>query len=162
MDRNQVLATGIFFVIIAVIMLGSCTTSLGKSIPTKVSELYTIESDENMASGRLRTYISNEPPLPTVDNLRAKLGRPYDMTDLTQWQADTTRPIILLYDDYVVSVQGIDGGRSRVEVTNHETAYNRHTPHFIYYWGPTVRRGSIFPSGPKRVQDGGIGGLGGK
>lgn len=163
MDRGQKIATVLFFVVVALVMMGSFFSGIGTSIPKRVEELYPLTDQQNLATGRLRTYISPEPPLPTAEQLRSKLGRPDDMTDLNQWKSEPTRPILLLYDDYVVSVEGMSDNRSKVEVTSHETAYNRHNTHFIYYWGPTVRRGSIFNwGGPGRVQDGGIGGLGGK
>lgn len=156
-----ILAIAVFF------LLGTAFAAFGKTIPEKVAEIYPLQSNDYLITGRLRTYISPEPPLPTAEKLRKKLGRPTEMTNLSQWKTEATRPIILLYRNYAISVEGIEGNRSRVEVTTHDTAYNRHQSHFIHYWGgPTVRRGNVFNwggnSGPGRVQDGGIGGIGGK
>jgi hypothetical protein len=162
-DRGQRIATVLFFVVVGLVMMGSVFSGIVKSVPKRVEELYPLTGQQSLATGRLRTYISPEAPLPTAEKLREKLGRPNEMTDLEQWKSDPTRPILILYDDYVISVEDLGDNRAKVEVTSHETAYNRHHTHFIHYWGPTVRRGSIFNwGGPGRVQDGGIGGLGGK
>ena len=166
-SQKMVLVIGsIFFFVIIVGVIAS----FGKAVPERVGQLYPLESDQYISTGRLKSYISPESPEPTAERIKGKLGRPTQMSDLNQWRQDQTRPILLTYDDYAISVQGIDGNRSRVEVTNHETAYNRHHSHFIYFFGgPTIRRGSL-PNwggttkwgGPGRVQDGGIGGIGGK
>lgn len=163
MDRGQKIVTVLFFAVVGLIMMGSFFSGIVKSVPSRVEELYPLTDQQNLATGRLRTYISPEAPIPTAEKLREKLGRPDDMSDLEQWKTDPTQPILLIYNDYVVSVEDMGDNRSKVEVTSHETAYDRHQTHFIHYWGPTVRRGSVFNwGGPGRVQSGGIGGLGGK
>lgn len=163
MDRGQKITTVIFFAVVGMIMMGSIFSGIGKSVPERVGELYPLTGQQNLASGKLRTYISPDEPLPTAETLRNQLGRPNDMTNLDDWKAKPAGPILLLYDDYAVSIEAAEDHRSKVEVTSHETAYSRHNTHFIQYFGPTVRRGSIFNwGGPGRVQNGGIGGTGGK
>lgn len=168
MDRSQKFATGIFLAIIAFIFLGFINTNVGHAVPEKVGELFPLESESNLSSGRLRTYISEEPPVETYNRLYKKLGRPEEASSITKWEQDPTQPILMLYDDYVITIRGIeDGHQSHIEVTNHETAYTRHRSGFVYFWGsnwgPSVRRGSVYRgTGTGKVQSGGIGGLGGK
>lgn len=168
MDRSQKLATVIFVAIIVFIFLGFIGNNMGLAVPQKVGEVYPLQSESNLTSGRLRTYTSEEPPVETYNQLYKKLGRPEEASSITKWKEDQTQPILMLYDDYVITIRGIDGGnRSQVEVTNHETAYTRHRSGFVYFWGsnwgPSVRRGSVYRgTGTGKVQSGGIGGLGGK
>lgn len=158
-SQKLVLTIGVLFFI--GMALTSCTWM--KSVPERVGEVYSLQSKV----GSLRTYISPEPPIPTAERLQRKLGRPIQQSDINKWRENPTNPIMLVYDDYVVTVDALNSG-SRIEVTDHTTAYSRHHSHFLYYWGPswspTVRRGNVntWGGGPGRVQDGGIGGIGGK
>lgn len=150
-------------VLITFVFLAVACSAMTDSVPHKIGELYKQQSKV----GAVRTYFSPEPPIPTAEKLQKKLGWPEQKSDISMWQQDPTHPIMLVYDEYVVTVEAMSNG-SRIEVTDHTTAYSRHHSHFLYYWGPswapTVRRGNVntWGSGPGRVQDGGIGGIGGK
>ncbi|AZR74564.1 hypothetical protein BBF96_14910 [Anoxybacter fermentans] len=162
MDRNQKITMGIFVTIVVIIFAINYTIKATQTIPDRISRLYPLHSQKNLTTGKLRIYMSNESPIPTAERILYQLGRPYEMTNLELWKNNPTEPILLLYDNYVVSIRELNGKGSQVEVTNYETAYDRYNSTFIYYWGPSVRRGSIFRIGPSRVRGGGIGGLGGK
>lgn len=157
MDRNQKIATFIFIFIAVIALFINYATQVSQAVPNQVEDIYSQVSEDRLSSGRLRVYISEENPLRTSDRLIRKLGRPYEMTDLNKWRAEPNRPIILLYDDYAVTIREIDRERSQIEVTNYETAYDRHRSSFIYFWGPSVRRGSIFKRSTGRVRGGGFG-----
>ncbi len=132
-----------FFVLLTVIigigLLAGCST-----VPEKVGKMYSLESAEHLNYGKLKSYVAAGSTIEVANEIIANVGRPEEMTNLSSYEEydddEYDYPIVLMYDDDVITIEKIDTVYSRVEVADYKVAQSRHHSAFAYYWGPSYYR----------------------